>query len=75
MLNAQRSQRSKELTDAFHGIVESLSISSRIKVRSISYCASEHLEEEYNMTILMLCYTVKSRWLEQKKNQVLMSTA
>lgn len=42
---------SEELTEAFHGVVESLSISSRIKVRSISYCASEHLEEEQHDNI------------------------
>lgn len=31
------------LTNAFHGIVEGLCISTGIEVRSICYCASEHL--------------------------------
>lgn len=33
------------LTNAFHGIVEGLCIGAGIEVRSICYCASEHLEK------------------------------
>lgn len=42
-LFGQKSRRSEALTDAFHRIVEGLSINAGIKVGSICYCASEHL--------------------------------
>lgn len=57
----------RTLAKSFHGIVEGLCISAGIEVRSICYCASEHLHTRLlNQMLTLSCpvfKTIKKVWV------------